>query len=363
MSELQQLHPTILENELRSDGLLRPLVSIVIPVFNGDKTIARTILSVQAQIIESLEILVINDGSKDDTVAVVERLAQDDDRIRLYSYANKGTACSRNRGIALATGEFISFIDADDLWQPQKLEAQLQALQANSRAGVAYSWSDFIDEADHLIISGQRNHHQGQVLSALLQRNFLDNGSNSLIRMTVLADLGQVSNSLPSDIAPSSSEPTLGAKQTIEYFNEQMAPAEDWEFHLRLAAKTEFALVPQAHVLYRQGQSTLSSNVVRMEEASLRVIQQSFAQAPLQLQSLKGKTLGNLYQYLAIRSLHGGLSRQGSGLAGRYWMKALAAQPGLLQTKTKLMAILSLKILRGFLLSDRQYQGLLRLFR
>jgi glycosyltransferase involved in cell wall biosynthesis len=361
MSERQQPQPRILESELRSNQSLKPLISIVIPVFNGDKTIARTIESVQAQTIDSLEILVIDDGSKDNTVAVVEPLVRADSRIRLYSYPNRGTACSRNRGIALATGDFISFIDADDLWQPRKLEAQLQALQANPRAGVAYSWSDFIDEADQLIISGQRNQHQGQVLSALLQRNFLDNGSNSLIRMTVLADSGRFSGSR-SEIEPSGSPSTSGTEQTIEYFDEQMAPAEDWEFHLRLAATTEFALVPQAHVLYRQGQSTLSSNVVRMEEASLRVIHQSFAKAPPQLQSLKVKTLGNLYQYLVIRSLHGGPSPQGSWLAGRYWLKAMAAQPGLLWTQTKLMSILGLKILSGLLLSDRQQQGLRRLF-
>jgi glycosyltransferase involved in cell wall biosynthesis len=228
----------------------RPLITVVIPVFNGEATIARTIASVQAQTLGNLEILVINDGSQDGTMALVEQCAQADDRIQLFSYPNGGLACSRNRGIRRARGLFISFIDADDLWQPPKLEAQWQAIEANPQAGVAYSWTDFIDDDDQRLFSCLQTHHQGHVLEALLQRNFLDSGSNSLIRIELLVQ-GQTEPA-PTDHG------SIGTG-----FDESLPAAEDWEFHLRLAAKTEFVLVPEAHVLYRQGRSTMSTNVIR----------------------------------------------------------------------------------------------------
>jgi GT2 family glycosyltransferase len=340
------------QTESQDSKLRHPLISVVIPVFNGAATIEGTIASVQGQTIQAIEILVINDGSQDDTLTLVEHLAAADDRIQVISYPNGGLSRSRNRGIGLAKGAFISFIDADDLWHPNKLTAQLRAIEANPRAGVAYSWTDYIDDRDQWVVSGSRIHHNGPVLAALLQGNFLENGSNSLIR-TALLKTPHLDPTQDSTQDSTQDPNPAHTSQPIDGFDESLPAAEDWEFHLRLAAQTEFALVPEAHVLYRQGRSTMSANVARQEDASLRVIQAAFAAAPAQFQGLKAKTLGNLYQYLAIRSLHGGPSRQGSGLAGRYWMKALAAQPGLLRTKTKLMAILSLKILSGFLLSDR----------
>ena len=89
-------------------------VSIVIPVYNGAKTIARTLESILKQTYQDLEIIVINDGSKDNTLEVVAGF--EDPRIKVCSYPNGGLPVARNRGIDNATGEFISFVDAGDLW-------------------------------------------------------------------------------------------------------------------------------------------------------------------------------------------------------------------------------------------------------
>src|SRR3712207_3352824 len=113
-----------------------PLISVIIPVYNGEKTIQETIESVLNQTFPSFELIVINDGSHDSTLDIVSSIK--DPRIKVFSYPNAGLSASRNRGISVACGEYVSFIDADDLWTPDKLEAQYKALQANPQAAVAY---------------------------------------------------------------------------------------------------------------------------------------------------------------------------------------------------------------------------------
>ncbi|NES72852.1 MAG: glycosyltransferase family 2 protein, partial [Okeania sp. SIO2D1] len=111
------------------------LISVIIPVYNGEKTIRDTINSVLKQSFADFELIIINDGSTDSTLEVINSFQ--DHRLKVFSYPNAGQGASRNRGIELAKGEYISFIDADDMWTSDKLEKQLQALQDNPQAGVA----------------------------------------------------------------------------------------------------------------------------------------------------------------------------------------------------------------------------------
>lgn len=99
------------------------MISIVIPLYNKADSIARTLLSVQAQTIEDYEVVVVDDGSTDGSADVVRSLA--DRRIRLFSQANAGVSAARNRGIAESRGEYIAFLDADDEWRPGYLATQL----------------------------------------------------------------------------------------------------------------------------------------------------------------------------------------------------------------------------------------------
>lgn len=107
-----------------------PLVSVIMPTLNGHRFIASSIGSLQAQDHEALEIIVIDNGSTDDTVAIVERLATEDPRIRLTHAEQRGIASARNVGLALARGEFTTFLDHDDLCPPGKIARQLAYLLA-----------------------------------------------------------------------------------------------------------------------------------------------------------------------------------------------------------------------------------------
>ncbi|MBD2017365.1 glycosyltransferase [Microcoleus sp. FACHB-53] len=282
-----------------------PLVSVVIPVFNGEKTIRETIESVLNQTLTDFELLVINDGSQDGTLDIVERIP--DSRIQVFSYPNAGQSTSRNRGIEIAKGDYISFIDADDLWTPDKLEAQLQALQANPKAGVAYSWTDWIDESSQLLGKGSYNTEQGAVFTKLLLNDFVANGSNVLIRRQALTEVGG--------------------------FDPSVTPAEDWDLWLRLAARYEFVAVRSPQILYRISPNSASFNVWKMEASSLQVIDKAFAVAPESLQYLKPQCLGNRYKYLTFKAIEGYPERSKGIAAIRFLWNAIKNDPSLLQAK------------------------------
>ena len=282
-----------------------PLVSVVIPVFNGEKTIQETIESVLNQTITDFELLVINDGSQDRTVEIAECIS--DSRIQVFSYPNAGQSTSRNRGIELAKGDYISFIDADDLWTPDKLEAQLKALQANPKAGVAYSWTDWIDESSQLLGKGSYNTEQGEVFTKLLLNDFVANGSNVLIRRDALTEVGD--------------------------FDPSVTPAEDWDLWLRLAARYEFVAVRSPQILYRISPNSASFNVWKMEASSLQVIDKAFAVAPESLQYLKPQCLGNRYKYLTFKAIEGYPERSKGIAAIRFLWNAIKNDPSLLRAK------------------------------
>ena len=113
-----------------------PTISVIIPAYNAEKTIFETIDSIRKQTFEDFEIIVIDDGSEDKTLEIVESIA--DERIKLFSYPNGGLPIARNRGIEHSLGDFLSFIDSDDLWTPDKLELQLTALLNNGSISIRH---------------------------------------------------------------------------------------------------------------------------------------------------------------------------------------------------------------------------------
>jgi teichuronic acid biosynthesis glycosyltransferase TuaG len=122
------------------------LVSVIMPAHNAATFIAESIESVRRQSHSDWELLIIDDHSRDQTVKVVKEIQQKDSRIKLHELpANQGAGFARNIGIKAAKGEFISFLDADDLWEPEKLEIQLEFMKKN-RVDVCYSSYELIDE-------------------------------------------------------------------------------------------------------------------------------------------------------------------------------------------------------------------------
>ena len=298
-----------------------PTISVIIPVYNGEKTIKQTIESVLNQTFRDFELLIINDGSQDATLEIIQAI--NDERIQVFSYQNSGVSASRNRALTKAKGEFISFIDADDLWTPNKLELQLKALQDNPQAAVAYSWSDWIDESGQFLRSGGHITVNGKAYEKLLLRDFIESGSNPLIRKQALDEVG--------------------------CFEQSVTPAEDWDMWLRLAARYEFVTVEVPQIFYRISPNSASFNIVKMEAGSLKVIERVFAQAPESLQDLKRETLASRYNYLTFKALEGNLDRKNGLTAARFLIQALKHDLALLG-RTKIMVIVLVKIAVAILL-------------
>lgn len=305
-----------------------PLISVIIPVWNGEKTIQDTINSVLNQTISDIEVIVINDGSQDSTLDIVSKIL--DPRLKVFSYDHANANVSRNRGLSHASGEYISFIDADDLWTPDKLEAQLKALQANPEAGVAYSWTDYIDESGQFLRQGSHVTVNGDVYAKLLLVNFLENGSNPLIRKQAFTKVG--------------------------IFDESLPAAQDWDMWLRLAAQYHFIAVPSPQVLYRVSVNSMSVNVSRLETGSLQVIEGAFAQVPT-LHYLKKYSLANLYKYLIFKTLDSPPVQRRGITSARFLVSAVKNDFYLLGTRVIWKVLLKIMIVT--LLPPKQAQALL----
>lgn len=122
-------------------GALTPLISIITPAYNAEKFIGETIKSVQQQTYQNWELIIVDDCSKDYTSVLVNDYVKEDHRIRLIKAPqNGGVAKARNIGLENAKGDYIAFVDSDDLWMPEKLEKQLAYMQAS---GCVLSYTDF----------------------------------------------------------------------------------------------------------------------------------------------------------------------------------------------------------------------------
>ena len=282
-----------------------PTISVIIPAYNVERTILQTISSIQKQTFKDLEIIVINDGSSDRTLELLSTVT--DARLKVYSYPNGGLPTARNRGISRARGEYISFIDADDLWTVDKLEKQLAALQANPNAGVAYSWFTAMiepkDVGDVSFVLGKKAFFQGNVYDRLLIDNFVGNGSNLLVKSSAIESVGNF-------------DPTLKA-------------CEDWDYYLRLARQTDFAVVPEYQIFYRKTAGTMSSHGSTMEREGLKVIDKVF-NSVTQSQSLKNKSIANFYRYCGKVYIDNAVTPEDVRQSKQKLIKAIALNPGII---------------------------------
>ena len=309
-------------------------ISVIIPTYNAQRTILATVKSVQQQTFKDIEIIVINDGSSDGTLAILETV--NDPRLKVYSYPNGGLPAARNRGIALAKGEYLSFIDADDLWTPDKLEKQLAALQKNPRASVAYSWNAVMLELEDNLsqmnfFSGKKVAFTGDVYTKLLVHNFIGNGSNLLIKKEAIDSVGN--------------------------FDPSFKSCEDWDYYLRLAAKYHFAVVPEHQILYRKTPGTLSSKGLVMEREGLRVIDKVYQTVPKKLQPLKNRSIANFYRYCGKIYVDYSVQNKDIHQGEVRLLKAIALDPSILLTSDTY--ILLAKILLKRLLPQNMVKGLI----
>jgi glycosyltransferase involved in cell wall biosynthesis len=219
-------------------------VAVVIPLHNGAGTIERTLDSVCGQSWRALEIIVVDDGSTDDGPERVARRAAEDGRIRLVSQANAGVAAARNFGASAATADYLAFIDADDLWAPDKIALQMLALaEGGPEVGLVYTWSALIDDTDRVYSTWHRPTAEGRVFRELCRSNFVGNGSCALMRRAAFEAAGGY-------------DPSLRARGA--------QGCEDLMIYLRIAERYEFRVVSRHLTGYRVTPGNMSSDALRM---------------------------------------------------------------------------------------------------
>ncbi len=170
---------------------MNPLVSVVIPAWNAERTLARTLASTCAQTLRDIEIIVVDDGATDRTAEIAREFQSRDPRVRLVQKKNGGLASARNAGIEAARATFVAPVDADDLWHPDKLRRQLEVMtRGGPDMAMVYALFRLIDDDDRVIRSGPRFQIAGRVFHRLLYTNFVGNGSGLLLRTSVARELG-----------------------------------------------------------------------------------------------------------------------------------------------------------------------------
>lgn len=215
-----------------------PLVTVVIPAYNAATHLPATLESVRGQTCQSFEIIVVNDGSRDDTRAVAEAAAVTDPRIRVVHQDNAGVGAARNTGLHLARGRYIAPLDADDLWSPRKLERQIARLeQAGPQYGMAYCWSRHVDEQNRVLRWAYPFRIEGRVGSGMLLGNFIGSASVPMFRAAALATVGRY-------LTRTEQQGAQGC--------------EDWDLALRLAERFSVCCVAEYLVSYRQRDASMS---------------------------------------------------------------------------------------------------------
>ena len=148
-----------------------PEISVIIPTFNYGKYIKRAIESILTQTYQDVEIIVVDDGSTDNTREIIR--SKQSDKIRYFYQENKGAPSARNKGIVESKGKYIAFLDADDEWLPTKLEKQVDKFQRSSnKVALIYGWAKIIDEKGNLFMKFQ-SRTQGEILREILDRSFM----------------------------------------------------------------------------------------------------------------------------------------------------------------------------------------------
>ncbi|HWY90530.1 MAG TPA: glycosyltransferase [Solirubrobacteraceae bacterium] len=178
--------------------------SVVIPAYEAARTLRETIGSVLSQTRQDFEVIVVDDGSRDGTSAVVEAIAAEDDRVKLYQQANAGPSAARNRGISAGDSEYVSVLDSDDLWLPDYLAEMGRALDLNPRASLAYTDAWVFEEASgrfHRATAMARQRPPTEALSheqfvaRLIQDNFIF--SSVTVRRSALEEVGGFDPDIP----------------------------------------------------------------------------------------------------------------------------------------------------------------------
>jgi len=247
------------------------LVSVIIPNYNYGRYLKEAIDSVFGQSYPRCEIIVVDDGSTDESLDVLRSYG---DRLRWVQQARQGVSAARNRGIQESRGPFVALLDSDDVWHPEKLARQLPALTRPS-VGMVYCGRRLIDGAGRWLQT-QQPRHSGWLLKdiALLRWAQAPGGSAALVRRACFDRVG--------------------------LFDAALSTSADWDLWRRIACSYEIEVVPEPLVSYRQHGVAMHRNADLFERDMLHAFSRMFEDpAAALIHPLRRQCYSNLYVMLA----------------------------------------------------------------
>jgi len=272
--------------------LINPLISVIIPTYNHGQFIEEAVESVFAQTYKNLEVIVVDDGSTDETKRIIEVFG---DRVHYYYQPNRGPSAARNVGIKKATGEFLAFLDVDDMWMNNKLDLQLQVLKQNPHLGMVACGTNNIDESSAII-------------NKYILKNFADH--DSLLKVLYI-----------SQIIPGSSSGVLVRRkclETVGYFDESIKIGEDWDMWLRISKEFEIYFVEEPLVSIRKTLSKPDFRTPAAEEHDVSIVIEK---------NINGKYKKNAYGILYCRLGRYHLSASKKKEALKYFTRSIYRYP------------------------------------
>lgn len=225
---------------------MQPLVSVIIPTYNQATYLPLALDSVLQQTYSHLEIIIIDDGSTDDTSQIGKIYRQKEARIRWVEQPNQGPSTARNLGVAEANGDFICFLDSDDLMHPQRIEKQHQTFQEDPSIDIVYTALQVIDSNNH--VTGEmhsEDYPQKDFLALMLFRNLIHTSSTMMGKSRCFKEF---------------------------LFDGTFKHAEDYELSLRLAHHFHFKYLDVPLTLYRRHGTNLSNNLQAHRQAEMKIL-------------------------------------------------------------------------------------------
>jgi glycosyltransferase involved in cell wall biosynthesis len=269
-------------------------VSAVVPAYNATRTLPATIASIRSQSVEVLEIIVVDDGSKDDTADVARAAGA-----RVITQQNAGHAAARNTGIEAARGRYVAFLDADDLWLPDKLARQLDAIGRNPEIRALHTGAARIDDELRLLWTEPCGHSEDQLWDTLYFRNLPALMSTLMVERELLDEVGG--------------------------FDPSLVILQDWDIAIRLARRGQLHSIPDVLSAYRYYGTSQSADVEIHVKPGLRVLGKAFADPhlPSEIRARRRRAYARFYAMLC-----GGSIRVKSPRSAVYWgLKALWTDP------------------------------------
>jgi glycosyltransferase involved in cell wall biosynthesis len=290
------------------DFNLSASISVVIPVLNGAEFIADAIASVLKQTLSAFELIVIDDGSTDQTAAIVKTF--DDRRLQYVYQANAGLSAARNAGIRVASAPWIAFLDADDRWLPGKLAAQIDRARSCPDAHMVYCGATWLSR-DGEVLADIPAVVEGDVLLHLLLGNCIaGSASSTMLHRGVLDKVGS--------------------------FDEKLRCCEDWDLWLRVASVTRIVKVEDKLVQIINRPGSLAKDARRMRDAGINVLQKAFSSYAIDFKRVRSRALAATYMYAAM-TLH---EQRQFGAAARDVARSILHRPTYLPAYWRLVRAL-----------------------